>query len=198
MSAYKKQGELFSREISLRNSSRLNKDFFVNQKFLETWQTRIYAYQEQHFKSLNPENSQISLFKEDPKKLKNLFDPLKLTPLPLNFWRSSKPYHYGPAIYLVMDRIHGNKNLILYIGETIAAEQRWKGDHDCKSYLDNYSIALQQAGMSSELSIRFWVDVPKETSKRRKLEKELITQWLPPFNKETRARWQTPFTAEIN
>ena len=32
---------------------------------------------------------------------------------------------------------------------------------------------------------------------RRALEQQLIQRWLPPFNKETRQRWSTPFTAEV-
>ena len=32
----------------------------------------------------------------------------------------------------------------------------------------------------------------------RKLEQRLIQTWLPPFNKETRRIWATPFTSQIN
>ena len=32
---------------------------------------------------------------------------------------------------------------------------------------------------------------------RRALEQQLIQRWWPPFNKETRRRWATPFTAEL-
>ena len=30
------------------------------------------------------------------------------------------------------------------------------------------------------------------------IEQNLIKKWLPPFNKETRRHWSTPFTAEID
>jgi hypothetical protein len=30
------------------------------------------------------------------------------------------------------------------------------------------------------------------------LEQALIQRWKPPFNKETRGRWSTPFTADID
>ena len=89
------------------------------------------------------------------------------------------------------------QHILLYIGETLAAERRWKGEHDCKSYLASYCEALSKVGLSSQLSIRFWTDVPIQTLSRRQLEQSLIKQWLPPFNKETRARWATPFTAEL-
>ena len=56
--------------------------------------------------------------------------------------------------------------------------------------------ALSNADIESQLSIRFWSDVPANTRTRRKLEQQLINKWLPPFNKETRARWSTPFTAK--
>ena len=35
------------------------------------------------------------------------------------------------------------------------------------------------------------------TRARRALEQQLIQRWWPPFNKETRQRWATPFTAEL-
>jgi hypothetical protein len=38
--------------------------------------------------------------------------------------------------------------------------------------------------------------VPEGIAPRRALEQALIRRWLPPFNKETRGRWTTPFTAE--
>ena len=48
--------------------------------------------------------------------------------------------------------------------------------------------------LESNFDIRFFLDVPKEVKPRRKLEKQLIYLWLPPFNKETRDRWITTFT----
>ena len=91
-----------------------------------------------------------------------------------------------------------DKPILLYIGETLAADRRWKGDHDCKIYLEAYTEALSEADLDSQLSIRFWTDVPNTTQTRRQLEQKLIQHWLPPFNKETRGIWATPFTAEIN
>ena len=87
--------------------------------------------------------------------------------------------------------------LLLYVGETLAAERRWKGDHDCKAYLAAYGEALQRCELSARLSIRFSCDVPRATRARRALEQQLIQRWWPPFNKETRQRWATPFTAEL-
>ena len=51
--------------------------------------------------------------------------------------------------------------------------------------------ALLAAGLTCQLSIRFWLDAPETTRARRALEQALIQRWLPPFNKETRSRWAT-------
>ena len=116
----------------------------------------------------------------------------------MSFWRWPEPSHRGAAIYLVMDRpVQLEQPLLLYVGETLAAERRWKGDHDCKAYLAAYGEALQRCDLSAQLSIRFSCDVPRATRARRALEQQLIQRWWPPFNKETRQRWATPFTAEL-
>ena len=102
----------------------------------------------------------------------------------------------GAAIYLVLDRPDAlEQPLLLYVGDPV--DRRWKGDHDCKSYLSAYGEALQRHGLRHCLSIRFSTDVPRNTQRRRQLEQQLIQRWLPPFNKETRQRWATPFTAEL-
>ena len=51
------------------------------------------------------------------------------------------------------------------------------------------------SGLHCSTSIRFWSDVPRATRARRQLEQTLIQRWQPPFNKETRERWATPFQA---
>ena len=86
------------------------------------------------------------LFPETEESPINEFDPLKLRPLPLSFWRWPKSPHQGAAIYLVMDRLKSfNSHILLYVGETLAADRRWKGEHDCKTYLAAYSEALLNA-----------------------------------------------------
>ena len=199
MKFYNGQGEFFNGNDLDEESTPTNEALSLSSKCIKEWKERIHFHQISCFRNTDLIDNQINLFKEESLELTNNFQPLKLTPLPLNFWRWSKPYHQGPAIYVVMDSFdNDSKAIILYIGETIAAEQRWKGEHDCKAYLDNYCAAIHQAKLTTNLNIRFWTDVPTETKKRRKLEQRLIQKWLPPFNKETRARWQTPFTNEIN
>jgi hypothetical protein len=125
--------------------------------------------------------------------------PLSLPAESLAFWRWPRAPHQGPALYLVLDRPgHLGQPLLLYVGETARADRRWKGAHDCKSYLAAYREALARADLSATLSIRFWCEAPAATAARRALEQALIQRWKPPFNKETRGRWSTPFTADID
>jgi hypothetical protein len=125
------------------------------------------------------------------------FNPLALQPQPLSFWRWPQAPLHGAALYIVLDRpARLPQPLLLYIGETARAEQRWKGEHDCKAYLAAYGEALHKVGLKGRLSISFWSDVPRQTRARRALEQALIRRWQPAFNKETRGRWATPFQAD--
>lgn len=184
---------------------------------LQAWQQRLVAHQGPLFErlgrrhgvvperpgdSLAPGAQQGRLF-GGPGPQERLaqqaagLDPLRLQPQSLSFWRWPQAAQQGAAVYLVLDRPPQLPSpLLLYVGETAKADRRWKGDHDCKGYLAAYGEALVRAGLEASLSIRFWCDVPVETRARRALEQALIRLWWPPFNKETRGRWQTPFTAE--
>ncbi len=196
----------FDRQNNLFNNDDVNflakdpiQDIYINNKIIRKWQKQIINHQSQIFKYGYKDVKQSSLFDSISKESNEFFNPIKLTPLPLSFWRWPKAIHEGPAIYFVMDKIiDSDENIILYIGETISAEKRWKGEHDCKNYLSSYSDSLQKANISTKLNIRFWLDVPIKTKERRKLEQKLIQAWLPPFNKETREIWSTPFTSQIH
>tara|TARA_B100000700_G_C14877102_1_gene776196 strand:+ start:65 stop:664 length:600 start_codon:yes stop_codon:yes gene_type:complete len=192
-----KQRDLFEGGLFPEFYSDQKSNFLIRASTLQNWQNRVLGHQEKFFNNYNIENKQGNFFTDDSKEIFNQFNPLSLTALPLSFWRWSESPHNGPAIYLVMDQLNPSKrHILLYVGETISAEKRWKGEHDCKKYLNAYTDALRSAGLKSKLSIRFWTDVPKETKLRRKMEKKLIEIWLPPFNKESRYLWNTPFTAE--
>ena len=193
------QGRLFPHNQSTNSSTPQQNKLTLSKQQLINWQEGIHNYQATFFKGFPSKHQQGSLFANLETTSIDNFDPLKLTPLPMTFWRWPETAHNGPAIYLVMDRLEScNSHILLYVGETIASDRRWKGEHDCKSYISAYSDALSHAGIEKQLSIRFWSDVPADTKSRRKLEQQLIQKWLPPFNKETRMRWSTPFTAEIN
>ncbi|MEB3334334.1 MAG: GIY-YIG nuclease family protein [Cyanobacteriota bacterium] len=183
----------------------------VRRQLLE-WQERLATFQAPLWADTTAgEPAQATLFGsppagndgpppgEDPEARARALRPLSLPAESLAFWRWPRAPHQGPAVYLVLDRpSHLAHPLLLYVGETARADQRWKGAHDCKSYLAAYREALARAELGATLSIRFWCEAPAATRARRALERALIQRWKPPFNKETRGRWSTPFTAEID
>ena len=196
----------FERQYNLFNNNDINsldedpsQYIYIEKTVIKEWQKKIINHQSPIFKYGYKNIKQSTLFESDSKEVNDNINPTDLTPLPLSFWRWPKAIHEGPAIYFVMDKLDNfDKNIILYIGETISAEKRWKGEHDCKNYLSNYIETLQKANVTTNLTIRFWLDVPSNTNERRKLEQKLIRTWLPPFNKESREKWATPFTSKID
>ena len=199
MKKFERQHDLFNNNDFIILEESLSQDVNISKKVILEWQDKIIQHQSPIFKYGCKNTSQTSLFESLSENLNKTFNPKELTPLPLSFWRWPSTNHSGPAVYFVMDKIiNSNEDIILYIGETISAEQRWKGEHDCKSYLSSYSETLQKAKVKTNLNIRFWLDVPFNTKERRKLEQNLIQTWLPPFNKETRGIWATPFTSQIH
>ena len=160
---------------------------------LRAWQQRVLKYQQQQRQLHSP--GQTSLFSgATASALPEVPDPLSLPPQHLQFWRWPEPPNQGAALYFVFDHSLGQGNeLLLYLGETIQADRRWKGAHDCKDYLAAYGETLVRCQQRPQFSIRFWCDAPSDTRQRRRLEQQQIRHWLPPFNKECRQRWQTPF-----
>tara|TARA_Y100001968_G_scaffold324795_1_gene364855 strand:+ start:201 stop:797 length:597 start_codon:yes stop_codon:yes gene_type:complete len=198
MKKLERQYELFDNNDINISDKDTNQDINIKKEVIIKWQEKIINHQSPIFKFGYKNLKQSSLF-ESSEELNETFNPIELSPLPLSFWRWPKTMHEGPAIYFVMDKIMNfDENIILYIGETISAEKRWKGEHDCKNYLSSYCETLQKANLTNKLNIRFWLDVPIITKERRKLEQRLIQTWLPPFNKETRGIWATPFTSQVN
>ncbi len=193
---FNRQYDLFNKNDLTFSEKDTIQDVFIDKKIIMEWQAKIINHQSPIFKYGNINVNQCTLFESSSEELNKIFNPIELTPLPLSFWRWPKSMHEGAAVYFVMDKIiDSDENIILYIGETISAEKRWKGEHDCKNYLSSYSDSLHKANMTTKLNIRFWLDVPIKTKERRKLEQKLIQTWLPPFNKETREIWATPFTS---
>ena len=188
------QCELFESKDIFTSESFYEKDFDHTRASLIRWRKNIFNYQRNILKHSNKSFKQESLI-----SLQNdYYEPTKINPFLLssfsiNFWRSNKSVDKGPAMYFVVDTSKDYR-IILYIGETHSADQRWKGDHDCKQYINNYKESVLNNNLESNLDIRFFLDVPKDVKLRRKLEKQLIHLWLPPFNKETRDRWTTTFT----
>tara|TARA_Y100000589_G_scaffold320809_1_gene351149 strand:- start:446 stop:1054 length:609 start_codon:yes stop_codon:yes gene_type:complete len=189
-----KQCELFQCGEIFESNNFFKNDIKHSKYSLLDWRKKIHKHQlsiRKNLKNLSLQKNLIGNFEEQHTNI----NPFLLKSVSINFWRSNKVIHKGAAMYFVIDKIN-NSEIILYIGETNSADNRWKGDHDCKVYINNYKESLSQNNFKSHIDIRFYLDVPKEVKFRRKLEQQLIYLWLPPFNKETRNRWATTFTTK--
>ncbi|BAZ83818.1 hypothetical protein PN497_11910 [Sphaerospermopsis kisseleviana CS-549] len=101
------------------------------------------------------------------------------------------PDDYGQAaLYFIIDSA---SELLLYIGETKHSNKRWKGVHDCKSYIENYQELHHRYQLQTAVNIAFWWDAPVERKPRQDLEQALIQMWRSPFNKEMWELWGQPF-----
>lgn len=124
-----------------------------------------------------------------------LVDPETIDPfgLPLQnteFWRWTAADVGVAALYFVIDQ---DGPVLLYVGETVKSNQRWKGLHDCKRYLMNYRQLHNRHQLPSVVNIAFWRNAPTATRARQQLEAALIYKWRSPFNKENWTFWGTPF-----
>jgi len=195
-----RQGNLFGgpTALPLESSPAPQPGLGLERHQLLRWQEALAVFQRPLFAGSQQGGQQGELFSPAPaEELAFTLNPLRLRAQTLHFWRWPTAPQQGAALYFVLDAPPGGQPpLLLYVGETGRADQRWKGEHDCKRYLSAYSEAIGRAGLSCQLSIRFWLDVPQTVRARRQLEQSLIRRWQPPFNKETRQRWATPFTAD--
>ncbi|MEO1506943.1 MAG: GIY-YIG nuclease family protein [Cyanobacteria bacterium J06633_23] len=121
-------------------------------------------------------------------------DPFTLPQQSTEFWRWQFSDVGVAALYFVIDY---QSELLLYVGETVKSNQRWKGEHDCKRYLMNYRHAHYHHGLESQLGIAFWRHAPAERRPRQKIESALIRKWRSPFNKENWTFWGTPFVGDV-
>lgn len=166
---------------------------------LQAWKQRIVLFQSRLQQALSP--SQGSLFDseshEDSDRPTDSIHPFELRRQNTEFWRWQFDDVGVPAMYFVIDYTATSKHepLLLYIGETVKSNQRWKGVHDCKRYLTNYQQAHRDAETKSEIGIAFWPQAPADRRARQKLESQLIYKWRSPFNKENWRYWNTPFVS---
>ena len=198
-----RQGDLFAgHQDRLLGSGEARIQLPLQHQQLLAWRNRLAQHQGPLFAGTistadQPQQGQLFKAADPVSEAADRFQPLALQPQPLSFWRWPQLQLSGAALYVVLDRpAELDHPLLLYIGETGRADQRWKGEHDCKQYLAAYGETLQGIGVPPRLSISFWSDVPEQTRSRRQLEQVLIRRWLPAFNKETRGRWATPFQAD--
>ena len=161
---------------------------------LKAWKQRVIDFQSQ----LSAIEQQGSLFGDSSPALLDLVSaiaPFTLRKQNTEFWR----WHFDDvgvaAMYFVIDYASTahSRPMLLYIGETIKSNQRWKGEHDCKRYLLNYRQTHYDNGLTSELGIAFWPEAPGDRKARQQLESALIRHWRSPFNKENWQFWNTPF-----
>jgi hypothetical protein len=162
---------------------------------LQAWKAKVQRYQQQAIHNNPPQ--QASLFDPVPtvNNLAEQIDPFKLPLQNTEFWRWKAEDQGVSALYFVIDQtgMNPDKSLLLYVGETIKSNQRWKGEHDCKRYILNYVSAHRQLGLSVSVNISFWADAPVDTHDRQSLESALIYRWRSPFNKQNWTYWNTPF-----
>ena len=162
---------------------------------LKDWKARIIGFQSK----VEPAAQQGSLFglsAEAPTltEIAETIDPFTLRRQNTEFWRWRFEDVGVAAMYFVIDyTTTQHEPILLYIGETVKSNQRWKGEHDCKRYLLNYRQAHYDNGLKSELGIAFWPEAPTDRKARQQLESALILRWRSPFNKENWRFWNTPF-----
>ncbi|MGB3614565.1 MAG: hypothetical protein WBA10_12300, partial [Elainellaceae cyanobacterium] len=151
---------------------------------------RISSYQSR----IQPTGTgQTSLFDQlsDPQVTADQIPPFSLAQQNFFFFNWPADRHPDSAcLYFVIDSA---SSLLLYVGETCRANQRWKGVHDCKQYVLNYQALHFRHQIKTAINTAFYWEAPTETRPRQQLELILIKRWRSPFNKENWRFWGTPF-----
>ncbi len=156
---------------------------------LHGWKQRIFQYQQHTIQNGIPAQGSLFSFCSDETNAERI-DPFILKAQNIEFWRSPADEPGLAALYFVIDH---ELPLLLYVGETCQANQRWKGVHDCKRYVRNYIAAHRVHHLCVSVSIGFWPHAPEQTRARQRTESGLIEKWRSPFNKENWKHWGTPF-----
>ncbi|MBT9310585.1 GIY-YIG nuclease family protein [Leptothoe kymatousa] len=157
---------------------------------LMDWKQKVATFQKTV--KAAPIMEQASLFDAAPDPAEAI-DPFALPQQNTEFWRWQFSDVGVAALYFVVDY---HSELLLYVGETVKSNQRWKGEHDCKRYLMNYRQTHYHHDLDSQLGIAFWRHAPADRRPRQKVESALIYKWRSPFNKENWKFWGTPFIGE--
>ena len=118
---------------------------------LQEWSQRVFRYQQQA--RTNVLEKQTALFDASPARHgPDSVDPFSLSLQSLSFWRFPKDSSGDACLYFVIDN---TLPLLLYIGETSRSNQRWKGVHDCKRYIENYQSLHYQHQIRTAVCIAF-------------------------------------------
>ena len=161
----------------------------MDEDALMRWKQRIFDYQKQLRESQPPK--QTSLFDLTPTHYDpDSIDPFSLRVITMDFWRMPADSPGEPCIYFVFDNV---LPILLYVGESCKSNQRWKGVHDCKRYVEKYHNLHYKHGLDRAVGIAFWFDTPADRTARLNLELSLILRWRSPFNKECWKWWGQPF-----
>jgi hypothetical protein len=159
---------------------------------LQEWKRAIARYQQEvrH----NQVEQQATLFADQPSHTNPLaIDPFFLQQYNFFFFEQPASKHPSKAcIYFVIDT---SVPVILYVGETVKANQRWKGVHDCKRYVLHYRELHYRHRLDTTINTAFYWHAPTATHPRQQLESALIERWRSPFNKENWTFWGTPFVS---
>ena len=178
------------RAVSQSRYQNLLAEISLGQHELSAWKYKVSNFQKAV--KTAPTMEQTSLFEVtiDPAEA---IEPFTLPQQNTVFWRWQFSDVGVAALYFVIDY---QSDLLLYVGETVKSNQRWKGEHDCKRYLLNYRQVHYHYGLDSQLGIAFWRHAPAERRPRQAIESALIYKWRSPFNKENWKFWGTPFIGE--
>ncbi len=158
---------------------------------LTAWKQRLCNFQQTV--TLDAGTTQGSLFDHSETSPADDIDPFTLPQRNAEFWREQFTDAGNAALYFVVDH---EVDLLLYVGETVKANQRWKGTHDCKRYILNYVSAHRATQLPVQVNIGFWPYAPEDRQARQSLESALIRKWRSPFNKENWRQWATPFIGQ--
>ncbi|NCJ07661.1 GIY-YIG nuclease family protein [Synechococcales cyanobacterium C] len=184
------QQSLFPEPIRYRQPRRSHQPRLqMSAAALQEWKQRVFRFQQQ---VQSQPIAQGSLFSREPNPALEL-NPFELRQQNTEFWRWRVSDAGEPSLYFVID---AEVPILLYVGETGKAHQRWKGVHDCKRYLANYRELHYQLQIPTQLQIGFWPCAPQLTRDRQQLERQFIHTWRSPFNKENWQHWGTPFVGD--
>ncbi|MBW4481756.1 MAG: GIY-YIG nuclease family protein [Tildeniella torsiva UHER 1998/13D] len=154
---------------------------------LQGWKQRVAQFQA----TVQADPSvQGTLFDVADASPADTINPFALPPRNAEFWRGQFQESGVPALYFVVDH---DAAVLLYVGETVKSNQRWKGVHDCKRYILSYVEVHRIHDLPVAVNIGFWPHADGDRKARQALELELIRRWRSPFNKENWAIWSTPF-----
>ncbi|MEB3312245.1 MAG: GIY-YIG nuclease family protein [Snowella sp.] len=167
----------------------------LNKPSLIQWKERIFHYQQQVQVIAAPQQQTLFELSQTTWHSPEEINPFSLPLHSSLFWRQAASSalletHEQGCLYFIID---STLPLLLYVGETkLTANQRWKGTHDCKSYILQYIELHRRYDLGVKVSSAFWQLIPSKKVLQQ-WERELILKWRSPFNKECWQWWGQPF-----